>query len=433
MNQSTHNQWQLVPIKILYEGLFDGPHATPKPAKEGPVFLGIKNITDDGKLDLSDIRHIAEEDYPQWTRRVVPKAGDIVFTYEATLNRYAIIPKGFKGCLGRRLALIRPKHDEVDYQWLFYYFLSDEWRRTVARNTLHGSTVDRLPLTNFADFEVRRPPLPTQKKIAAILSAYDDLIENNFRRIRILEEMAQALYREWFVKFCFPGHQKVKVVDSPLGKIPEGWEVSELSRVSKIVDCLHSKKPSEAIIPSEQHGILLHIWNIPGGGRLDLSKKFFINEEDYGVWTKNIEVMEGDCVITNVGRVGDFAQIPRGVKAAIGRNMTAVRPIPEGVSPTFLIEYLRSPFMDKERAAKVDRGTIMDSLNVKGIVKLLVPMPPKELMEQFENLAYPLRLQAQILQEKIGDLRQIRDLLLPKLISGELDVSELDIKTAESE
>jgi len=425
------SQWQTIPIKKAYAGLFDGPHATPKPSESGPIFLGIKNVTESGQLDLSDIRHISEEEYPRWIKRVDPRGGDIVFSYEATLNRYAIIPKGFRGCLGRRMALIRPDDSKVCGRFLYYYFFGKEWRNVIAQNTLTGSTVDRIPIAKFSDFPITVPPLPTQRKIAAILSAYDHLIENNLRRIKILEEMAQNLYREWFVKFRFPGHEHARFVDSLLGLIPEGWEVSELSRVSKVVDCLHSKKPSETIILGQQHGILLHIWNIPGGGRLDLSKKFFINEEDYRIWTKNIEVKEGDCVITNVGRVGDFAQIPRGVKAAIGRNMTAVRPIPEGISPTFLIEYLRSPFMDKERVAKVDRGSIMDSLNVKGIVRLLVPMPPKKLMEEFKNFAHPLRLQAQILQGKIVTLRRTRDLLLPRLISGEVDVSELDIAIPE--
>jgi type I restriction enzyme S subunit len=81
-----------VPIETLYLGLYDGPHATPKPAAEGPIFLGIGNLTEDGKLDLSDIRHIAEEDFAAWTKRVTPQPGDIVFTYEASLNRYARIP-----------------------------------------------------------------------------------------------------------------------------------------------------------------------------------------------------------------------------------------------------------------------------------------------------------------------------------------------------
>ncbi|MGH3087424.1 MAG: restriction endonuclease subunit S, partial [Rubrobacteraceae bacterium] len=234
--------------------LYDGPHATPKPVSNGPVFLGIKNITDDGRLDLSEIRHISEEEFPRWTRRVLLQPGDIVFTYEATLNRYAIIPEGFRGCLGRRLALIRPDPQKVDTRFLFYYFFGDDWRTTIAKNMLSGSTVDRIPLTSFPEFEITLPPLPTQRKIASVLSAYDDLIENNTRRIEILEEMARAIYREWFVHFRFPGHEKVGMVDFPLGKVPEGWEVKKLGDVMELAYGKALKKDNRVPGPIPVYG-----------------------------------------------------------------------------------------------------------------------------------------------------------------------------------
>ena len=148
--------WNVSPIKETYEGLFDGPHATPKKADAGPIFLGIKNLREQGGLDLSTIRHISEEQFPKWTKRVTPREGDIVFTYEATLNRYAMIPKGFVGCLGRRLALIRPKRE---YRYFLYlHFFSRRWRDVVAKNTLSGATVDRIPLTTLPDFPIPLPP-----------------------------------------------------------------------------------------------------------------------------------------------------------------------------------------------------------------------------------------------------------------------------------
>jgi type I restriction enzyme, S subunit len=140
-----------VPIETLYLGLYDGPHATPKPSNDGPIYLGIGNITEDGKLDLTDVRHIAEEDYSAWTKRVTPEPGDIVFTYEATLNRYAIIPDGFRGCLGRRTALIRPNPAAVNPRFLFFYFFSEDWRKTIGQNVLSGATVDRIPITRRPD------------------------------------------------------------------------------------------------------------------------------------------------------------------------------------------------------------------------------------------------------------------------------------------
>ena len=190
-------EWKRVSIKSICTGVYDAPHATPKPSDNGAIFLGIKNITEDGKLDLSNIRYISEDDFPKWTKRVLPRAGDIVFSYEATLHRYAIIPEGFRGCLGRRLALVRTNELKVNHRFLFYYFFSEDWHITINQNLLFGSTVNRIPVGKFPDFQIYLPSLKTQNKIASILSAYDDLIENNTRRIKILESMAQTLYQEW--------------------------------------------------------------------------------------------------------------------------------------------------------------------------------------------------------------------------------------------
>jgi type I restriction enzyme S subunit len=147
------------PIKDYCLGIYDGPHATPQESSDGPIFLGIKNITDDGRLDLSDIRHVSEEEFSKWTRRVTPQANDVVFTYEATLHRYALIPHGFRGCLGRRVALVRPDPNQVDSRYLLYFFLSDSWRKVVEGNVISGATVDRIPIEKFPSFPAALPIL----------------------------------------------------------------------------------------------------------------------------------------------------------------------------------------------------------------------------------------------------------------------------------
>ncbi|MBN2769220.1 MAG: restriction endonuclease subunit S, partial [Spirochaetes bacterium] len=223
--------WIETPIKEIYDSLYDGPHATPKPTESGKIFLKIDNITEDGHLDFTKIRFISEEEFPRWTKRVKPKQYDIVFSYEATLGRYAIIPKDFEGCLGRRIALIRPNNKKGFYKFLYYYFFSSLWKIELGNYLITGATVDRIPLLKFPKFKIFLPPPPIQRKIAAVLSAYDDLIENNNRRIAFLEKMAEELYREWFVRLRFPGHEKVKVVKG----VPEGWEVK---KISEIVDFL---------------------------------------------------------------------------------------------------------------------------------------------------------------------------------------------------
>jgi type I restriction enzyme S subunit len=237
----------LRPIQDYAIGIYDGPHATPKEASEGPIFLGIKNITDDGRLDLSDIRHISEHDFPKWTRRVTPQPNDIVFTYEATLHRYALIPEGFRGCLGRRLALIRPDHTKVDAKFLLCYFLSHNWRNVVEGFVKPGATVDRIPLENFPRFPIALPDLATQRKVAGILTAYDDLIKNNLRRIALLEEAARLLYREWFVRLRFPGHEHTRILNG----VPEGWERKALSEIAefRLGKMLDQKKNKGDLMP----------------------------------------------------------------------------------------------------------------------------------------------------------------------------------------
>ena len=307
-----------------------------------------------------------------------------------------------------------------------------------------GATQDNLSLDKLLSFPIPAPDVDEQRRIGAILSAYDKLMENSQQRIRLLEAMARTLYREWFVHFRFPGsraearakadgHEKLhsspsgrgtgegaQLVPSPLGDIPQGWEVKKLQEVADVIDCLHSKKPAQC---PDGPGVLLQLNNIGEGGKLDMREQFRISAEDYRLWTSRIELLPGDCVVTNVGRVGAVAQIPEGVKAAPGRNMTAIRARPGKLTPTYLIEYLLSSHMESEVAKKKDLGTIMDSLNVKGIIRLHVPCPPFEAMERFENVARPIRRRIELLVEQIQNLRRTRDLLLPRLLSGQTQIN----------
>lgn len=406
--------WQTVPIREVCEGIFDGPHATPAPSESGPIFLGIKNVTEDGHLDLSDIRHISEEEYPHWTRRVEPRAGDIVFSYEATLNRYARIPDGFRGCLGRRMALIRPDESKASGSFLYYYFFGGEWRSAIAQNTLIGSTVDRIPIARFPEFLINIPPLPTQRKIAAILSAYDDLIENNLRRIKILEEMAQALYREWFVKFRFPGHEQARFVDSPLGRIPEGWEVK---RLADVCDLTMGQSPRSEYYNAEGIGLPFHQGVTDFGDRYPTERLYCTVEGRVAE--------KGDILFSvraPVGRINIAT-----TKIVIGRGLSAIRH--RAGFQWFAYHLLKESFREED---SMGGGTIFKSVtrsDMEGISFLSPELPP---LQQYERLVEPMEIQIEDLTRKNSNLRRTRDLLLPKLVSGEVDVSELDIAVPEA-
>ncbi len=145
--------WEWKTVSDFSEGIFDGPHATPPIAESGAVFLGLKNLTGT-QIDLSELRFISEADWPKWTKRITPATGDIVFTYEATIGAFALIPDGLRCCLGRRLALVRPKGCP---HFLFHWFISDPFQETLVNHTVHGSTVPRTSLLEFPRYDVLFP------------------------------------------------------------------------------------------------------------------------------------------------------------------------------------------------------------------------------------------------------------------------------------
>ena len=174
--------------------VFDGPHATPTRLDSGPVFLGITSLNK-GRIDLAASDHVSEEDFAQWTRRVTPKPGDVVFSYETKLGEAAIIPEGLRCCLGRRMGLMRPNPQKLDSRFLLYYYLGPEFQDVIRERTIYGSTVERIALIEFPKFPLRIPPLAEQKAIASVLGALDDKIELNRRMNATLEAMARCSAR----------------------------------------------------------------------------------------------------------------------------------------------------------------------------------------------------------------------------------------------
>src|SRR5579859_487661 len=213
------------------ELIIDCEHKTALTQEAGYPSIRTPNIGR-GRLILDGVNRVSEQTYREWTQRAVPRAGDLILAREAPIGNAAIIPPNLQVCLGQRTVLIRPNRRFVDPHYLVYLLLGDEIQGRIHALS-NGATVHHLNMADIRSLVLPElPSLPIQRKIAAILSAYDDLIENNTRRIRILEEMARALYREWFVHFRFPGHATYEMVESPLGPIPQGWRVARLGEIA---------------------------------------------------------------------------------------------------------------------------------------------------------------------------------------------------------
>lgn len=252
----------------------------------------------------------------------------------------------------------------------------------------------RADIASVEDLEVPAPDLPTQRRIASILSAYDDLIENNTRRITILEEMARRIYEEWFVSFRFPGHEQVKMVESELGLIPEGWETCRLDDVL----------------------VLQRGFDLPRQSRADGPFPIISATGEGG--THSEFRVKGPGVVT--GRSGSLGTVMYVEGDFWPLNTTLwVKEFKVG-SPLYAYNVLRSIDL-----AGFNAGAAVPTLNRNDIHGLTVLRPDENALASFDEVAIPMMKLKKRLEMKNANLRATRDLLLPKLISGELDVSNL--------
>lgn len=407
------------PIKEFALGIYDGPHATPKESSEGAVFLGIKNITEDGRLDMSEIRYVSEQELPRWTRRVTPQGGDLVLTYEATLHHYAIIPDGFRGCLGRRVALIRPDPKKADSRFMLYYFLSRKWREVVERFVKSGATVDRVPLEKLPDFQVRFPRLSVQKEIADLLSDYDELIGNNRRRMELLEESARLLYREWFVRLRFPGHEHARLTHG----IPQGWEKKSLESVCSEGDGIQTGPFGSQLHQSDytEEGVPVVMPTNIIGFRISTEGIARIPEELADKLGRH-RMIPGDTVYGRRGDIGRRAFISGRLAGWFcGTGCLRIRPDPKVINPRYLFDTLGSP----DTAGTISnraKGATMPNLNGGVLKSVPVLVAPRSLQNIYAEQVEPMAEMIETLEVQNQKLRAARDLLLPRLMSGEVAV-----------
>ena len=398
--------WEKVCIKDVALGIFDGPHATPPEADSGAVFLGIPNFVN-GQLDLSDIRYISEEDLPKWTRRVTPQENDIVFSYEATLNLYAIIPRSFRGCLGRRMALIRPDTTKVNYKYLYYYFYSKAWRDIISENTVLGATVDRIPLVKFPNFEIELPPMETQNRIADILFAYDNLIENNQKQIKLLEETAQRLYKEWFVELRFPGYENTPIIDG----VPQGWRIDEVKSVVSLLSGYAFK--SNDFVERGKYKIVT-IKNVQDGS-FDGENVNTIAEIPSKM-PRHCILNDGDILLSLTGNVGRVCLV-NGKDYLLNQRVAKL----DSKYPAYAYCLFRNKDMF-DIMNNLANGAAQQNLSPIRTENVRILIPSDGLIQKFEDVVSPMISKMLVLNKANSNLKQARDRLLPRLMSGELEV-----------
>jgi len=291
-----------------------------------------------------------------------------------------------------------------------YYLLRQQAGRVKALAS--GAATPIVNKSTFSNLRVLVPSLPAQRKTAAVLSAYDELIENNTRRIKILEEMAQTIYQEWFVNFRFPGHEKVRMVDSELGQIPEGWEVRAFSGTAAFING-YAFKPRHwgdsgkpiVKIAELKNGVTD---NTPRYDGEDIPAKYHIENGDLLFsWSADLE-----------------AYIWTGGEALLNQHLFNV--IPHDDLSRYFLFYSLKDRMQGFRSRS--QGTTMRHIKRSALDEVKVAVPPSDLRRIFDQYVGPILSEIENLHERNTNLRSTRDLLLPKLISSEVSVEDVSEK-----
>ncbi len=403
--------------------LLDHRGRTPKKlggsfVKKGVPVISAKNVKG-GRVNFDrGIRFITPEMYDCWMPEKLD-AGDVLVTSEAPLGEVAYLRTHENICIGQRLYALRARPELLDGRFL-YYILSSKTIQDRLNARATGTTAQGIRQSELVKVRMEIPPLEIQQKVTYLLSAYDDLIENNRRRIEILEEMARAIYREWFVHFRFPGHEDVEMVDSELGEIPEGWKVVSFTEMADVLSGGTPRTKRE------------EYWNgqIPFFTPRDIQDSLYILETERHITELGLENCRSEAYPKDTVFITARGTVGRVVMPAVPMAMSQTSYALKGkhcIGQPFVL-YKTLECVQKLR--KMTHGAVFDTIIIDTFRALKISLPPLALIEAFCTRIVPfLDLILNLMKQK-SVLQSTRDLLLPRLVSGEIDVSNLDLPQA---
>lgn len=364
------------------ELIVDCPHTTAKDEGEGFPLIRTPNVGK-GYLILDGVHRVSQEVYDARNARAIPQADDIILAREAPAGNVALIKEEQNVCLGQRTVLIRPDKKKVNPTFLTYYLLSPA-KQHDFKSAANGATVEHINMPKIRGLEIALPPRSVQDSIATTLSRYDALIANYQRQIKLLEEAAQRLYKEWFVDLRFPGHENVKVMDG----VPEGWGKKSITDLLEIKYGKDYKALKEGKYPVYgTGGVMRYVDNrLYCGESVLIPRKGSLN---------NIMLVEDsfwsiDTMFYSIPKMKDVAKIA--------------------------YFYLNGLDM-----YNLNNGAAVPSMTVQILSTLKLLLPNAETRSMFEAKVSRMYAHIRNLQRSITLLTESRDRLLPKLMSGEIE------------
>ncbi|WP_455834116.1 restriction endonuclease subunit S [Pseudarthrobacter siccitolerans] len=411
------SEWRDRSIKDLCTAIVDCINKT-APSQESPPtpfkMLRTTNVRG-GWVDTTSVKYVDAFTYAKWTRRLVPKRGDIILTREAPFGGVGMIRSDEQIFLGQRLVMYRADELECDPHFLMYSMMGPAVQAEL-KSLGSGSTVEHLRVPDCEKLTIPCPPLPEQRRIGAILRSLDDLIENNLRRIDVLEKMARAIYREWFVKFRYPGHSAVSMIHSALGPIPEGWQIVPASTAIRV-------NPRIKLDKSVEHPFIAM-------GDLD-EKHMGCRPSQVRHGGSGAKFERGDTLFARItpclqnGKTGLVQSLADGEVGLGSTEFIVLRGQLVGSAFTYCLA--REEGFRGHAIASMTGASGRQRVRNECFDTYLIAVPPQRLADTFESTMEPLFSQAAILLDEAGRLEALRDMLLPKLVTGQIDMSAVDL------
>ena len=367
-----------------------------------------------GKL-ISEPLYISEEKYEEIKNKFgVPCVGDMLLTSVGTIGIPYIVKSTDKFYFkDGNLTWFKNFNNKLLSKYLFYWICSPKGAKTLYNTTI-GSSQKALTIAALRNIEIELPALEIQNKIVSILSAYDDLIENNQKQIKLLEEAAQRLYKEWFVDLRFPGYETTLIIDG----VPEGWEHTILENViSKITTGLN---PRKNFVLGNGNNYYVTIKNMRNNNIYLDEKCDRIDDEAIIKINKRSDLQVGDILFSGIGTMGRvyLVNIPTD-NWNVSESVFTLR-ANNKISKEFLYLMLLSDdvqiYCDQHAHGVAQRGIRMTDLKAYKFI-----LPSKKIIENFTAIIKPIVEKIQNLHVQIVDVTEARDRLLPKLMSGELE------------
>jgi len=407
--------WLDRPIRELCTSIIDCVNKT-APIVSGPTPYKMIRTTNvkNGRVDLANVRHVDEEVYRRWVRRGVPADGDIVLTREAPLGEVGMLHDPAGVFLGQRLVMYRADPELADRNFLFHAMRSPTVQAQIKAFG-SGSTVEHMRVPDCGELLISCPDVSTQRRIGAVLVAFDDLIEINERRIELLEDLARSLYREWFVRFRFPEHEAPGRTAQPVASMPQSWAVRLASDVFVINPKLRS---DQAAFPKVSMG--------------DLDERVStVFPSDVVARASGSRFQRDDVLfarITPCLENGKTALVkflePKDV--AVGSTEFIVLR-GKTVGPAFTYCAARSAPVREHAIKSMSGASGRQRVTTTSFDSLELAEPPPVIADEFERTAGLMLDEVFDLASQNVSLVATRDLLLPRLVTGRLDISDIDL------